>query len=170
MRSLAQSTTSFENAIVKSIEGYDGYQSPNARSVTDRRLRDYLTNSLKNIQQELTRLEPKINQDKHHEISEAFHHLISSLKIIIQSMRNPSYSNSSFFRKVKLSPGVLNQIYDFDSHLVDQVDIFLDELNALNQTGDDSEIEDILKHLFDLIDRLNQTVSEREFLILADEQ
>ena len=169
MRSLAQSTTSFENAIVKSIEGYDGYQSPNARSVTDNRLRDYLTNSLNKIQQELSRLEPKMSQDEHHEFSEAFHRLVSSLKIVIQSMRNPSYSNSSFFRKPKLNPNILTQIYDFDSRLVDQIDIFFDELEALNQSGDESEIEDILNHLFDLIDGANQTLSEREFLILADE-
>jgi hypothetical protein len=169
MKSFAQSTKSFEDALIKSISGYDGYQSPNVRSVTDNRLRDYLTNSLQKIQQELSRLEPKMSQYGNHEYSETFHHLVSSLTIIIQSMRNPSYNNANFFRKSKLNPGILNQIYDFDSHLVDQVDILVDELEALNQSGDESEIGDILNHLFDLIDGVNQTMSEREFLILADE-
>ncbi len=169
MKSFAQSTKSFDDSLIKSISGYDGYQSPNVRSVTDNLLRDYLTNSLNKIQQELSRRGPKISHEEHHEISEAFQRLVSSLKIVIQSMRNPSYNNSSFFRKSKLSPGILTQIYDFDSRLVDQVDIFLDELEALNRSDNESEIGDILSHLFDLIDGVNQTLSEREFLILADE-
>ncbi|MCI0496621.1 hypothetical protein L0Z72_16585 [candidate division KSB1 bacterium] len=169
MRSLAHSTASFENAIIESIEGYDGYQSPTVRSMTDNRLRDYLKNSLQKIQQDLSRLEPKMSQYENHEYSETFQRLISGLKIIIQSMNNPSYNNANFFRRSNLNPGILSQIYDFDSHLVDQVAIFLDELAALNQSGDESEIGDILNHLFDLIDRVNQTMSEREFLILADE-
>ncbi|HEX9973540.1 MAG TPA: hypothetical protein VGD14_15825 [bacterium] len=169
MKSFAQSTKSFEDALIKSISGYDGYQSPNVRSVTDNRFRDYLTNSLQKIQQELSRLEPKMSRFENHEYSETFHRLVSGLKIIIQSMNNPSYNNANFFRKSKLNPGILNQIYDFDSHLVDQVDILVDELEALNQSGDEAEIGDILKYLFDLIDGVNQTMSEREFLILADE-
>jgi hypothetical protein len=169
MKSFAQSTKSFDDSLLKSISGYDGYQSPNVRCVTDNRLRDYLTNSLQKIQQDLSQLEPKMNQYENHEYSETFQRLISGLKIIIQSMNNPSYNNANFFRRSNLNPGILTQIYDFDSHLVDQVAIFLDELAALNQSGDESEIGDILNHLFDLIDRVNQTMSEREFLILADE-
>jgi len=168
MGSFTQSTESIEDALIKSISGYDGYQSPDVRMKTDNRIRDYLASSLKKIQQELSRLEPKMKQYKSHGYLETIQHLASILKTIIHSMMNPSYNNSGFFRKLKLNPVVINQLYDFDSHLVDQIDIALDDLEVLNQTDDEAEIGNILNYLFDLVDGVSQAMSEREFLILGE--
>lgn len=168
MGSFAQSTTSIEDALITSISGYDGYQSPAVRKETDNRIRDYLASLLKKIQQELSRLESKMKLHKSHGYLETIQHLASILKTIIHSMRNPSYNKSGFFQKQKLNPDVVNQLYDFDSRLVDQVDIALDDLEVLSETDDDAEIGNILRHLFDLVDGVSQYMSEREFLILGE--
>lgn len=169
MRSLAHSTASFENAIIESIEGYEGYQSPNARSVTDNRLRDYVTKSLKQIHQELSPIASRLSQFKNHGLVETFQRLVSSIKMTMQSLNNPMYRKAGFFKKAKLNSDLLAQIQDFDAQIVEKVGIFQDEIEILNQADDECEVEDMLNHLFDLIDGINQNMSEREFLILEDE-
>lgn len=170
MKSSAHAAESAEEMLVKSIRGYDGYQLPDARSATDNHLRDYLTDSLNNINQEITRLEPRLSQYDNHGLLETFHRLVASIAITMQSLKHPIYHNSSFFKQPNLNSDFLAQIYDFDLQMVEKVGIFRDEIEILNQANEACEVEDMLNHLFDLIDGVNQNMSEREFLILADER
>lgn len=167
MRSLAQSSATFENDLAASIGGYDGYQIANDRSKTDRRLREFLSEKLKQIERDLSLFGLKIHQHKNNAFFEPFDRIALSLKVLIQSLENPTYLQAAFFNQKPIDPFELSQLYEQEMQLVNQVGILVEEVRNLDTITDEYEIEDILNYLFDLIDGVNQTMSEREFLILG---
>jgi hypothetical protein len=51
---------------------------------------------------------------------------------------------------------------------MNQVDILVDEVKELDNINGEYEIDEILNHFYDLIDGLNQILSERAFLIMSE--
>lgn len=167
MRSLTQPRETFENDLATSISGYGGYQIANDRSKTDRRLREFLSEKLKQIERDLSLFGLKIHQHKNNAFFEPFDRIALSLKVLIQSLENPTYLQAAFFNQKPIDPLKLSQLYEQEMQLVNQVGILVEEVRNLDTITDEYEIEDILNYLFDLIDGVNQTMSEREFLILG---
>ncbi len=168
MRNLAQSTKSLANDLIKSITGYDGYEIPKIRNKTDKRLREFLSEKLQQIEKDLSRVEHRLYQNKSNVNMDTFHRIALSLKMLNQSLVDTSCNENYFFTQTKINPDKISQLYEYDFHLVNQVDILVEEVNELDNIDGEYEIEDMLNHLYDLIDGANQTLSEREFLIMSE--
>lgn len=153
--------------LAQAIHGYDGYRAIQERRSNDLRLREFLNSKLNLLEEQITQLGFWLRHQANHNSFEIFDRIVLSLKMLAQSLTNPAYNSGSFFRQ-PISSARLNQIVEYDQHLASQIDVLLDETRNIEQTANDEDVEEILNHLYDLIDGVNQIWSEREFLILDE--
>lgn len=168
MRSVAQANEPLENDLLNSISGYSGYQVPQARRKTDRCLREFLSEKLHRIEKDLSRIEHRFYQQNKNASLNPFHRISLSLKLLIQSLIESFTNNNQFFNRSKIDPDKITQLNDYDVQLVNQVNILVDEVKELDNLEAEFEIDEMLNHFYDLIDRINQILSERNFLIMSE--
>jgi len=168
MRSIAQNTELVGNDLVNLISGYSGYKIPETRSKTDKRLREFLSAKVQRIEKDLSQFEHQFYQKNKSANLSPFHRISLSLKMLIQTLIEPSSNDNHFFTQSKENQEKITQLYEYDVQLVKQVDILVDEVKQLDNINGEYEIDEMLNHFYDLIDRVNQILSEREFLIMSD--
>ena len=88
--------------------------------------------------------------------------------MLIQSLIESSSNENSFFTQSEISHDKISQLYEYDVQLVNQVDILLDEVQELDNINGAYEVDEMLNHFYDLLDGINQTMSEREFLLVGE--
>jgi hypothetical protein len=162
------SEESTQNELSKAIKGYQDYSIPEQRDKTDQNLRNFLKTKLDFINQLLPEIQKRTQQLFGHNVVDAFKRVDSGVKLLLEPLQNPCYSDQPFFKKANLRPENLTQLYDHDFQLKEQVEILEDEFKQLETIKDESELLEILNHLYDLTDGLNQTLTEREFLFMGD--
>ena len=162
------SQESTKNELSKAIKGYQDYSPPEQRDKTDQNLRKFLKTKLDFVNQLLPEIEKRTKSSKEQNVIDAFKRFDSGIQMLLKSLQNPCYVEQSFFRKANLRSENLRQLYDHDFQLKEQVEILEDEFKQLETNKDESELLEILNHLYDLTDGLNQTLTEREFLFMGD--
>jgi len=168
MRSITQSTEPLPNDLYNSIHGYNGYKTPETRNMSDKRLREFLSEKLQQIEKDLSTFEHRFYQRNKGAKLDIFHRISLSLKMLIQSFIEPSCNADQFFNRSSINQETLTQLYEYDVQLKNQIDILMDEVNELDFIDGEYEIEDMMNHLYDLIDGANQTLSERAFLMMGE--
>ena len=168
MQNFDQSAESNRDELAHAIKGYQGYSSPKHRIKTDQIFRNFLLKRLNTINKRLPQFEKLIQNLANQDNSDPLKRIHSTVKMLINSLESPCSSDQAFFSKKDISPEKLSQLYVYDLQLKDQVEILGDELEQHDVDAEDQEITDILNHLYDLTDGLNQALTEREFLIMGE--
>ena len=159
---------SIRDELIRSIKGYQGYSSTEHRTKTDQKFRNFLLTKLNSTNQRLPEFEKRIKNIVTPDISESLKRIRSGINMLTSPLKNPCYIDQLFFKKDRISDEKLSQLYKYDIQIIEQVEIFEDEIKQLDTENDDQEITQILNHLYDLTDGLNQAITEREFLIMSD--
>jgi hypothetical protein len=165
---MTQATESFDKNLLNSISGYLGYNVPDTRRKTDTILKEFLSERLQQVEKDLSQFEHRFYQQHKTASLNPFHRISLSLKMLIQSLVERSSNDNSFFTQSKINPEKISQLYEYDTQLVSQVDILLDEVKDLDNLNGEYEIDEMLNHFYDLIDGVNQIFSEREFVIMSE--
>ncbi|NOY59907.1 MAG: hypothetical protein GXO75_13405 [Calditrichaeota bacterium] len=151
------------------MHDYWGYEKADGRERTDKAIREHcieiisqltgrLGNSLKAEQEEdQQRLDTLVANAK------------KNLLIIGDSLRNPTYSGTSFFTAKAPFNDALNRIYDLEKLMLDALLNISGELGGLDK-GELSkdQFEASFLQIQDFLDDINQSLFEREALILGD--
>jgi hypothetical protein len=156
---------SFDKELIKTIRGYSGYEKTETREETDQRLREYMASQIEHIGIIFQKLSTRIEQEGNDNVARSIKRLINQLKILIQTLNQPSYNNSTFFNLSEVNSGVLSQLYEYESQIKNQVDILTDEVYELEKIDESADTNELINHLFDVVDNLNQMIMEREFLL-----
>lgn len=159
-----QSAETLENDLMKTIRGYSGYQEAKAREKTDRRLREFFLEQLKKVEKQISDYTENLEQNNNTAFQETYNKVSSTLRTVLESLQNPVYQISV---PTKIFPGTLQQLYEYEIQLKKQIDIFSEEVQEFINIDFATEGCDFMNHLFDLIDGINQTMSERELLIMG---
>jgi len=162
--------TSEKEALKKAIAGYQGYEKPEQRDSTDKSFRTFLLSQLNLITERLVSVEKQFVKKSSSKRKDLIHHVMISLRTIADSLQNPCYCHHAFFSRKNLSQHNFRRLYKYDSQLLEQVEILAEESNQFSEKGDEFEAEEILNHLYDLIDGINQSLTEREFVIMGETQ
>jgi len=168
MRSIGETTESLANDLTNLISGYTGYNIPVARHETDQKLKKFLSDKLQQVEKDLSQFEHRFYQQHKTANLNPFHRISLSLKMLIQSLIESSANDNPFFIQSKINPDIISQLNEYDVQLVNQVDILLDEVQELDNINGEYEVDEILNHFYDLLDSVNQTMSEREFLLMSE--
>ncbi len=156
---------SLDKELIKTIRGYSGYEKTEAREKTDQRLREHMSSQIEQIGIIFQKLSIRIEQEGDLDIAHSVNRLIKQLKILIETLNQPSYNNSPFFNLSEVNSGVLSQLYEYESQIKNQVDILTDEVYELENIEETPDKDELINHLFDVVDNLNQMIMEREFLL-----
>ncbi len=167
MKSVAKSLNNSVQEIAKTTKGYMGYEEPKKRQKTDRNFREFITSSLISVSERVPNSNGHVQKDFKPSHKKALGQISHSLKTVIESLKKPCYCNQSFFNKPNITSDQLQQLYDYDLDLKGQIGILNEESMQLKNIRDDHEISDALRHIYDIIDGINQILTEREFLIMS---
>lgn len=168
MTGIGETTKSSTNDLINLISGYIGYNVPGTRHKTDKKLKAFLSDRLQQVEKDLSQFEHRFYQQHKTANFNPFHRISLSLKMLIQSLIESSSNDNPFFSQSKVSPDKISQLYEYDVQLVSQIDILLDEVQELDNINGEYEVDEILNHFYDLLDGVNQTMSEREFLLMSE--
>ena len=168
MTSMKETTESMTNDLSNLISGYMGYYVPGTRRQTDEKLKQFLSDKLQQVEKDLSRFEHLFYQEHKTANLNPFHRISLSLRMLIQSLLESSANDNPFFTQSKVNPDKISQLHEYDVQLVNQVDILLDEVQELDNIDGEYEVDEMLYHFYDLLDGVNQTMSEREFLLMSE--
>ena len=169
MRDSSSAIESVEEELKSSINGYVGYKTPKERNLTDTSLREYLSKQLESINKRLPLLESQLSQRSGQNHKETLHRIGSSIAMMLNPLLQPCYIAQPFFNQPELHSEKLLQLYDYDKQIKEYVELLLDESHQAGDDADATETLDFLNHLYDFVDGINQSLTEREFLIMTDE-
>ncbi len=167
MTSIAQRYETRDHNLARMIQGYEGYESADQSLHTEQRLKSYLADQLRRVEINLSQFEHRCYQQRKLSNLNSFNRISLSLKMLIQSLQEAA-TNHQAIPAPALHPSRAMQLEQQDQHLVEQVTILSDEIESLDELDGEFEIDEMLNHLYDLLDGINQTLSEREFLMMND--
>jgi hypothetical protein len=163
------SQASLQN-ISKTVGGYQGYEVAQHRQTTDRSVRQYLRTKIKSILEALSGVKPAGSPEDMARLAELTSLTRRALNTISQSLSDPTYVGSAFFTFDRLSGTRLEKIYKFEIDMLEELIAIAEEVQALKNTPlDKNVIEDHFLHIKEFIDNFNQSLFERESLVLGND-
>jgi hypothetical protein len=159
------------NLLVGTIKGYSGYEELEKRGQSDRDVREHLEKNLEHLQERLGH-PPKASD---HQIQERVNLIYQKTRrkidTICQSLKSPTYEDSTFFSTAKVNKRVINQLYNLESSLLSKMQTLADELDShVGRSLKADEVNEHFTYFQDFIDNFSQDLFEREALILALEE
>ncbi len=155
--------------VSKEVPEYSGYQDRKNLNKSDKQLRIYLWEKLNAIASQFDKRKNQILSVCHNDCRETVENISQSLIALQETLRNPCYCNQGKIVKEKLTQHQIAQLHDYDSQLMEHIQILEEEINFLPEEIHQDEISDILAHIYDLIDGFNQYLTEREIVFLGEE-
>lgn len=165
----SNSTHAGLQSLIDRVEEYAGYEDALLRMQSDIAVRRHLTANIKGV---LEQLEQKFNAADNAEQTRLESLITSSrrkLTTICSSLNNPTYQHVTFFSGKRLSARELGRIYDLETDMVDETEHISNEVVGLKkEAAGRSEFEDRFLHIDNYVDNINQSLFEREALIIGD--
>lgn len=154
----------------KIIRDYNGYALLEQRQKSDQSLRNHLITRIKELVGKVNNASGSMTTED----QERFDALVNStqrkLITIKASLANPTYIGAPFFDSSKVLDQRLEKVYYFEDGMLGEIESLNTEIMALQQHRLERMVfEDHFQHIQDYIDSLNQSLFEREALILGDE-
>lgn len=156
--------------LVKSVQGYDGYLACDMREKSDNAVRRHLIDKIKTL---LSRLGAEI-EAREEKDQEKLEQLVDKTKqklsTICASLDDPTYKSGGFFARAVIPGRNLERLYDLEADMLDETMNIDEEIASMKQEKLDKErVEDHFLQINNYIDDFNQSLFEREALILGDE-
>jgi hypothetical protein len=123
------------------------------------------------VQQALTRLGERVVDAGRLDLAEQIGTVSQALDRFIARLETAPHGYTGWFEQVTIDEAALDQIYEFDATLADQVPLLHEKIShAAAQTPDDQGIGQALEELRDLVDALNIRFDTRKQLLAAGKQ
>ncbi|MBN1481185.1 hypothetical protein EH223_01900 [candidate division KSB1 bacterium] len=152
------------------IGDYEGYGDAAQKQQSDKSVRLYLINKIKNLLEQLSQEYCAANQDDQTRLDSLIKSTKRKLRTIHQSLTTPTYIQESFFHTMSIPTQRLGRIYDLEGVMLEETENIRLELTELAKDGKErSTFEDYFLHIDAYVDNINQALFEREALILGDE-
>jgi len=167
---MSESTNGSSFSLTEQIDDYLGYGDVSQRRSSDLAVRSFLISNLKPLIGHLDHTyeadDPK-TQDKLDKLVESTKR---KLNTICQSLNDPTYKHEAFFKVDTIPQETEKKIYDLEHRMIEETENIEGELESLSQQTLKEEIfDDHFLHIDTFVDNINQSIFEREALILGDE-
>ena len=161
-----KSNESFLEKMKRIIPGYDGYVNRDNSRELDTQLRNTLANSLDNNKTALKNTVLSLSKNGKLFQTEGIDRLQNKLQEGIAKLRSAARGYSGAFDVVKIKDDKLNQIYQFDSgllNIVGNINTACDEIEQSSAANTD--ITASLQKLNELLDNFIQQFDQRESIL-----
>lgn len=162
--------SSFLESIAQAIVGYSGYERSSYRAGSDQKIRQHLQQKIRALLKALEATPAATQPEDQARLSELIKSTKRKLATIFQSLSSPTYIGGGFFATENLASRRLERVYEFERTMLREVENLGLELAALCSHPLAKEVfEDHFLHIQDFIDTFNQSLFEREALLLDEE-
>ncbi len=157
-------------ALSQFIAGYDGYEQSLHREGTDLKIRHHLQQQIKALLKSLEFTPQAVLSEDQQRLHELILSTRRKLGTIYQSLATPTYLGGGFFSQDRLADRRLQRVYEFERAMILELENLALEFAALNSHPlHKAVIEDHFLHVQNFIDNINQSLFEREALLLDEE-
>ena len=160
---------SLPDRIKESVSGYEGYAEIQHRNNSDTHLRKYFMQEFDAMGKAIAEYTSKVREQNDPKLYTPLEKLQKKLTTVGDSMRNPTYCDSTFFQKPMVEEDTLQNIYLYENQMFEEIENLIAEISALKNCA--PEMEEIMDHVLrinDTLDALNQALFERESLLAGD--
>lgn len=160
-------THNWLESILKRLPGYKGYEDMQERRAADRLMRDHVATLLKAQLADFQAVEKAALNSGGLSHMTALRDAKSKLQILIDKVATAMPGYSGFYDAVKIGPNELNQLYNFDADMLDNVDKFKEKIAALKTAVSSNKgFDEALEALNALTTEATHTFSQRDNVIV----
>jgi hypothetical protein len=151
------------------IGEYVGYENASLRKSSDAAIRRHLINSIESVLKQLDAPYQAAEAEDQERLGSLLKSTKRKLNTICQSLNHPTYQQVSFFGGKRLSEREISRIYNLEQEMIEEIDHVQTEVASMDKGKLEREIfEDHFLHISNFVDNVNQSLFEREALILGD--
>jgi hypothetical protein len=153
------------------IPGWKGYQERQERREADQLLRQVLAEKLADQRKRLDTAQKELMSNNRYDLVDDVGSAVTQLQTFIDRVRFATYGYSGLFDAVKINQAELEQMYNFDTALlqyVDRLNAANDQLRAAIPSG--QGLIETVRIVQDICREANSTFDEREHIILGSGQ
>lgn len=152
------------------IGDYEGYGDAAQNQQSDKSIRLYLLDKIKDLLEQLSHRYDAASADDQVRLDSLINSTRRKLSTIHQSLTSPTYIQEPFFHNISIPSQRLARIYDVERVMLEETDNIGLELAELAINGRERKsFEDYFLHIDAYVDNINQALFEREALILGDD-
>lgn len=152
------------------IGEYKGYDETDLREKSDKLIRLFLINKIRQLLSQLSEQYQTAREDDQDRLNLLLKSTKRKLLTINQSLKTPTYIQEPFFKTMSIPSRRLSRIYDLEQNMLEEAESIKLELSDLLQNGKErNAFEEHFLHIDAYVDNINQALFEREALILGDE-
>jgi hypothetical protein len=169
MENVSSSATP-KQTLALAISGYGGYENSPLRRDADGKIRHHLQQKIRALLKTLEAVPRAALPEDQARLSELFKSTRRKLGTIYQSLATPTYLDGGFFSKERVAARRLERVYEFEQAMLNEVENLALELNAMaSHPLEKALIQEHVLHVQDCIDSFNQSLFEREALLIDEE-
>jgi hypothetical protein len=153
-------------SIARQIPGFRGYLEKEYRRDSDALQREWLSDLLEKCKGNLNQSSRALADAGQIDLLPQFDRLRGQIDKLAARIRGAMRGYSGFFDLVQIDVEVLDNIYDFDSSMVDQIDDFAAEVDKLPAaTADQETVSQAISQLLKGISDLEKIWDERDNIL-----
>jgi hypothetical protein len=158
-------------SFIGKIPGYKGYKEKEMRREADKLLRDALARRLEEQWRRLPEIQKQLLSSAQIQWLDDIEGATMKLQIFIDRLKTATYGYAGFFDAVRVKEDELDQLYDFDMALDQQVDEIRAAVDALSSAAMSKEgIGEAVARLNSAATTANETFHRRRDVITGTEQ
>ena len=150
-------------SVLRWIPGFSGYLEKEYRRESDELQRDWLADRLRRSKRGLDTYARSLAEAGQIDGLPELERMRARLDRLISRIRGAMQGYSGFFDLVQIDEGTLDQVYEHDVSLMEQVAQLADAVDGLAKRKDESQTE--LQPLFDQIEALDDAWDQREDIL-----
>ena len=154
--------------LMQQVGDYAGYENDELRLKSDAAIRRHLTAQLVAVLKQLEQQFQAAEAQDQQRLDALASGARRKVKTICASLRNPTYEQMNFFDGRRMSMRELSRIYDLEIDMLEEAEHLRFEVAGLQNVVSRSEFEDRFLHIQNFVDNFNQSLFEREALIIGD--
>ena len=150
----------------KVLPGYKGYKERENSRNTDKLLREFLVNKLKEGRSRYDDIEAELTNRGNLGLMKPAEKVTQTLSRVTDRLRYANYGfTGKWFGKDKIDAERLDKVHKFDIQLAENVDKLIKDIKALELLDDDDAITAELKNLATAIRSMDEALNDREEIL-----
>jgi hypothetical protein len=114
-----QESESYLERLMLALPGFRGYKVKEQRREADKKVRDYVYDSLERSRDDLMSCLKMLTDNKLNELVDPMNHLVAKLDNVAQKVNRASYGYAGFFDSIRIEEPNLNRMISYDTQLMD---------------------------------------------------
>lgn len=156
--------------IVAALPGFRGYKEKELRRESDKLIRNHLYAKLSKDKDNIRAMSQKIADKRYFDVLTDIDRLTAKADAVTSKVNHASYGYSGFFDIVKIKEENLDRMIAFDNQLLDSVNVFSAEVDALKTqllNGDYTNLKEKIQGITDKLELLDDAFSKRNEVIMG---